>query len=87
MWASPVRAAGAVTPAQSGHPVIRAYRGNAKTYMALLPLDVSASGVIPMPKAAIGPPTAAIAMYCRPLIEYVTAPPATCTGSLVCHKT
>ncbi len=45
------------------------YCGNANTYMALLPLVVSASGVRPTPRAAIAPPPAATAMYWRPLIE------------------
>src|ERR1700694_5367911 len=63
------------------------YCGSAKTYMALPPLGVSASGVRPTPRAAIGPPPAAMAMYWRPLTEYVTAPPTTCEGSRVCHKT
>ena len=39
------------------------YCGSAKTYIALLPLVVSASGVIPTPMAAIAPPPPAIAMY------------------------
>src|SRR5262249_14117286 len=63
------------------------YWGSAKTYMAFAPLDVSASGVRPTPIAIIGPPPAAMAMYWRPLIEYVTAPPAACEGRRVCHKT
>src|SRR5207237_6646040 len=61
------------------------YCGSANTYIALLPLTVSASGVRPTPRAAIGPPPAAMAIYWRPLIEYVTAPPTACEGSRVCH--
>ena len=39
------------------------YRGSAKTYTALAPLAVSASGVTLVWVAAIGPPPAVMAMY------------------------
>src|SRR5579863_5374021 len=58
----------------SPRPVREAsYCDSAKTYMALLPLDISASGVKPTPTAASAPPLAAMAIYWRPLIEYDTA--------------
>ena len=47
----------------------RVYCGSAKTYTALLPLVVSASGVMLTATAAIGPPPAVMAMYWRPLTE------------------
>src|SRR5262249_30231777 len=47
----------------------------------------SASGVMLTPTAAIGPPPTVMATYWRRLIENVTAPPTTCEGRRVSHKT
>src|SRR5262245_25008841 len=63
------------------------YCGSAKTYIALLPLVVSASGVISVERATGGPPPpAATAMHWRPLTANVIAPPSTWLGKRVCHR-
>src|SRR5437870_10839042 len=70
----------------SRHPKERNYCGHAKTYTALAPLAVSASGVGASWLPAIGPPPEVTAMYCRPFTENVIGDPTTCEGSRVCHS-
>src|SRR5437867_1410613 len=67
--ANPGRASRFFVDVANDSAICHVYCGSAKTYTALLPLVVSASGVMLTATAAIGPPPAVMAMYWRPLTE------------------